>query len=60
MVTHTIIPVPERLRQEDFRFEASLGYTVRPSSRQNKREKSKEVREPLMLRPVEALPGRNE
>jgi hypothetical protein len=35
-----VIPVLGRLRQEDCEFEASLGYTVRPSLKKKKKRAS--------------------
>jgi hypothetical protein len=33
-----IAPEPGRLRQENFKFEASLGYTAKPCLKKRKRE----------------------
>jgi hypothetical protein len=39
MVVYTIIPALSRLSQEDQKFQASLGYIVRPCLKQNKAER---------------------
>jgi hypothetical protein len=36
-----VIPALERLRQEDWKFEVSLGYTARPCFKQNKTKQRK-------------------
>jgi hypothetical protein len=39
MVMHTYIPALGRMRQEDCKFEASLGYTGKPRLKKEKKKK---------------------
>jgi hypothetical protein len=38
VVVHAYNPSPQQLRQEDYKFKASLGYMVRPSLEKKKKE----------------------
>jgi hypothetical protein len=41
MAMHVCIPLFKRLRQEDHKFQASLGYTARPCLKRLKKQKEK-------------------
>lgn len=43
VVTHTVIPALGKQRQEDYEFEASLGYIVRSVSKTKSKENKKQI-----------------
>lgn len=43
VVTHTVIPALGKQRQEDYEFEASLGYVVRSVSKTKSKENKKHI-----------------
>jgi hypothetical protein len=49
MVVHTCNPALGRLRQEDHRFEASLGFIARSCLKRKKKKKDEEVIEETLF-----------
>lgn len=51
-----IIPAPERLRQKDYKFETSWGYTVRPCLKMRKNTHTKKNPKPKKSPPKTKIP----